>query len=223
MTSVSEAVAARKSVRAFLPKEVPLSLLEVILSRASRAPSGGNVQPWVVHVVTGDALIRLRDAVKASMSSNPAGEGTEYNVYPPDMKEPYRARQRKVAATMYALLDIARDDKMGRLLQMAKNFDFFGAPAAVFFSIDREFDRNQWAHLGMFMQTFALLATEAGLATCMQEAWAGYHKTIAEQLSLSDKYMLYCGIAVGYEDTDDIINRLETERAPLEDFATFLS
>ena len=91
----------------------------------------------------------------------------------------------------------------------------------LFFSLDRIFDRPQWAHLGMFMQNLMLLAEERGLATCPQEAWAALHRTVAEHLGLTDDRILYCGMALGYADEDAPINALRTERAPLDDFARF--
>ena len=221
MTSVSDAIAARKSVRAFLDREVPSALLKEIISTASRAPSGGNLQPWFVHVVTGDALADLKARVQAVMATSPLGEGTEYDIYPQDMKEPYRSRQRKVAGDMYALLGIERGDSFGRMAQMARNFSFFDAPAGLFFTIDRDMAQNQWAHLGMFMQSLALVAVEKGLATCMQEAWAIYYKTVGSFLDLSETQMLYCGMALGYEDESATVNRLETERADIAEFAVF--
>ena len=221
MITVSEAVRSRKSVRAFLEKPVPEQLLHEILETASRSPSGGNLQPWFVHVVSGAALTEVKGRVQKVMATNALGEGTEYDIYPQEMKEPYRSRQRKVAGDMYALLGIERGDKFGRMAQMARNFSFFDAPVGIFFAIDRGMAQNQWAHLGMFMQTLALVAVEKGLATCMQEAWAIYYKTVGEFLKLPSEQMLYCGMALGFEDQAALVNKLETERAPIDDFTCF--
>ncbi len=221
MTSVSEAVRSRKSVRAFLNKPVPDAVLREVLETASRAPSGGNLQPWFVHVVSSVALTKLKEQVQKVMATSPLGEGTEYDIYPQEMKDPYRSRQRKVAGDMYALLGIERGDKFGRMAQMARNFSFFDAPVGIFFAIDRDMAQNQWAHLGMFMQTFALVAVEKGLATCMQEAWAIYHKTVGEFLKLPPGQMLYCGMALGFEDRQAVVNDLTTERAALREFVSF--
>ncbi|MCI5046068.1 MAG: nitroreductase [Aquisalinus sp.] len=221
MTSVSEAVRSRKSVRAFLDKPVPDAVLREVLEIASRAPSGGNLQPWFVHVVSGVALTELKEQVQKVMATSPLGEGTEYDIYPQEMKEPYRSRQRKVAGDMYALLGIERGDKFGRMAQMARNFSFFDAPVGIFFAIDRDMAQNQWAHLGMFMQTLALVAVEKGLATCMQEAWAIYYKTVGEFLKLPPEQMLYCGMALGFEDRQAVVNDLTTERAELREFVNF--
>jgi nitroreductase len=219
---VSEAVAARFSARAFLDRPVPLEQIRRILDRARQAPSGGNLQPWYVHVVSGKQLRKLIGKVRRAALLHPRGQKPEYDVYPPQLHEPYRSRRYRCGEDLYAALDIPREDKAARLKQFAKNLEAFGAPVELFFSIDRRMGRNQWAHLGMFMQTVMLLAVEEGLQTCPQEAWSAFHSTVTRFLRLPAERMFYCGMAVGYADPDHPVNRWRTERAPLEELAQFL-
>ncbi|NHK28142.1 nitroreductase [Parvularcula flava] len=220
--SVSDAVMERRSIRAYTDQPVPRAVIEEILSLAARAPSGGNLQPWNVHVVTGEALDRLKAHMKEAIAASPTGEGTDFDIYPKNLPEPWRSRRHKVGEDLYALLGIERDNRLGRMLQFSRNYEFFGAPVGLFFSIDRQMGLPQWAHLGMFMQTIALLAVERGLSTCMQEAWAAFPKTVSAFLGLPDDRRLYCGMALGFADPDAPANSLRTERAALEDFAVFL-
>jgi nitroreductase len=171
MTTVTQTVLARRSCRAFLPVPVERGLIEEILGLAARAPSGGNLQPWRVDAVAGGALEELKRRTQESLAANPKGEPMELKVYPSPLPEPWRSRRFSSGEALYATLGIPRGDKSARLGQFARNFLFFDAPAALFFSIPRIFDRPQWAHLGMFMQNVMLLAEERGLATCPQEAW----------------------------------------------------
>jgi len=219
--SVTEIVRSRRSIRAFQPRPVERVLIEEMLDLAARAPSGGNLQPWHVDVLTGAALDALKAAVRGSFAAHPAGEGLEFTVYPSPLPEPWRSRRFESGEALYGTIGIPREDKAARLAQFARNYDFFGAPVALFFSIDRLFDRPQWAHLGMFMQCLMLLAEERGLATCPQEAWAAVHRTVARHLDLPAERILYCGMALGYADKAAAINGLRTERAELKDFATF--
>jgi nitroreductase len=219
---VAEAVAARYAARAFLDQEVPPEQIRRILNRARQSPSGGNLQPWHVYVVTGNRLEDLIARVRSRSAEQPAGEPREYNVYPPELHEPYRSRRWRCGEDLYAALGIPREDKEARMRQFAKNLEAFGAPMALFFSIDRRMGRNQWAHLGMFMQTIMLLAVEEGLHTCPQEAWSAFHETVAQFIGMPDSQMFYCGMAIGHADPDHAVNQWRTERAPLEDIATFL-
>lgn len=219
---VSDAINSRITTRAFLDKPVSGDVLRAILETAKRAPSGGNLQPWHVWVLGGAEMARFKAIIKAKLAVSPRGEGTEYQIYPPELKEPYKARRFKCGEDMYATINVPREDKFGRLLNFARNFEFFGAPAAYFFAIDRQMQQGQWADLGMFMQSIMLLAREHGLHTCPQEAWAIWHKTAGEFFSIPPELMLFCGMGIGTMDVAHPINTLKTERAPLGEFATFV-
>lgn len=214
---VSQAVARRKSVRQFTADPVNDELLRGLLELAARAPSGGNVQPWRIYVVNGDSMTRFRDFI----ADQPIEPG-EYDIYPADLWEPYRTNRFALGEQMYATLGIGREDKAGRFEQFAKNGDFFGAPAALFCFIDRGMGRPQWSDLGMFLQTFMLLAQEAGLDTCPQEYWSVRHRAVTEFVGAPDSEMLFCGMAIGHADPDAPINSLVSERMPLDQWATFV-
>lgn len=217
--SVTEAILGRRSTRAFLPREVDRALIEELLEIAARAPSGGNLQPWHVDVLAGEPLADLKAAALAALTEErPA---LELTIYPSPLPEPWRGRRHRSGEALYEAIGIAREDRPARLAQFARNFDAFGAPVLLFFSIERIFDRPQWAHLGMFMQTLMLVAEERGLATCPQEAWAAVHELVAEHVALPAGRILHCGMALGHADPAAPINHLRTERAPLEAFATF--
>jgi nitroreductase len=217
---VSEAIDTRMSCRAFLGTPVPELTVRAILNLARRAPSGGNLQPWIVYVVTGAPLRELVAQVRALAADQPLGQATEYPIYPPNLKEPYRSRRYKVGEDLYAAIGIGREDKAGRLRQYSRNCEFFGAPVGLFFCLDRIMGVDQWADVGMFMQNVMLLAREHGLHTCPQEYWAGWYKTVTEFLQVPAELMLFCGMGLGYRDEAAPINRLRTDRVALEEFVT---
>lgn len=218
---VSDALASRKSIRAFRPDPVSSDTIREILRVASRAPSGGNVQPWRVRVLTGAARDELVRRVAEKRKDMPMGEAPEYNIYPPKLTEPYRTRRFRVGEMMYETLGIPREDKMARLKSFSRNWEFFGAPVGLIFTMDRQMQEGQWADLGMFMQSIMLLAREHGLHTCPQEAWATFHPVLREYLKIPDNEMIFCGMALGYGDDEAAINTLQSERAPLDEIVTF--
>lgn len=219
--SVSQAIQTRRSIRDFLDRPVPLSKIKKIIEIASRSASGGNLQPWKVSVLAGDARDEFVLTVSERMKETPFGEGSEYEIYPANLENPYRSRRGKVAGEMYALVGIERDDSAARARQMALNFEFFGAPVGMFISIDRKMGPPQFADLGIFLQSIMLLAREEGLHTCPQEAWSLWGKSIREFTGISEDDLIFCGVALGYANPDAVINELYTERASLEEFATF--
>lgn len=222
--SVDQAILSRRSVRAFLPTPVAREDIAAILEVAARAPSGTNIQPWKVTVLTGAARQRLVDAIQAVYHDKQAAAAhtEEYAYYPRQWVSPFIERRRKVGWDLYALLGLGREDKAGMAAQHARNFQFFDAPVGLIFTIDRVLEQGSWLDYGMFLQNIMVAARGRGLDTCPQAAFTQFHKIIAEQLQLPANETLVCGMALGYADPAKIENSLITERVPLEQFARFL-
>ena len=216
--NVSDAVMNRSSIRAYLDKPVDDNLLKNLLRKAARSPSGGNLQPWKIFVINNNSMQSFLDF----QSSWDALETSAYDIYPANLKEPYRTSRFELGEQMYALLGIGRDDKNARIDQVMKNFQFFGAPCAFFCFIDRQMGPPQWSDLGMFLQTFMLLAAEAGLDTCAQEAWSMKQDSVSKFVGSEEHDMLFCGMCIGYKDKEALVNQLESDRRPIDDWATFL-
>jgi nitroreductase len=220
--SVAELLKARTSIRAFESTPISRATVYALLDAARWAPSGGNLQPWKVIAVSGEAKERVVNLAVQTLLKNPAGEVGAHPVYPEKLEEPYRSRRFKIGEDMYALLGIGRENKPARLAWFARNYSFFGAPVGLFFIIDRKMGHGQWAHLGMFMQSLALAAQDQGLSTCMQESWAMLRDTLHAHFGLPEHEMIYCGMALGYADAEAPVNSLRSDREPVEGFATFV-
>ena len=219
--NVDDALRTRISIRNYLDKPVSEQVVREILDVARWSPSGGNLQPWRVRVVSGDARSAITNLAVSVLAADPSGEADEHPIYPPSLWEPYRSRRFKIGEDMYALLGIPREDKPARLQWVARNYQFFGAPVGLFFIIDRGMGNGQWAHLGMFMQSVALAATARGLGTCMQESWAMVRKSLHGHFGLSEQELVYCGMALGHPDPEAPVNRLRSDRAEVDEFAGF--
>jgi len=215
--NVDKALKTRVSTRVFKRDAVPEALVREIIDAARFAPSGGNLQPWKVIVVAGDA----RDAVVRLGKANGPGDEGERFVYPANLWEPYRTRRYKVGEDMYALLGISREDKPARYAHVARNFDFFDAPVGLFFVIDARMGYGQWAALGMFIQSLALAATARGLGSCMQEFWARQRAPLHAHFGLDANELIYCGMALGYADETAPVNALRTDRASVDEITVF--
>ncbi len=215
---VSKAVSERKSIRSFLDKKVSNELIKELLHKSARSPSGGNLQPWKIYVINNESMKKfLHFQEKWTKPETPA-----YDIYPPKLKEPYRTSRFELGEKMYELLEIPREDKDGRIAQVMKNFRFFDAPCAFFCFVDRQMGPPQWSDLGMFLQTFMLLAKEAGLDTCAQEAWSMKHDSVSEFVQADQEDILFCGMCIGYQDETQKVNSLNSDRRPLQDWAKFL-
>lgn len=222
--AVDAAITSRHSMRAYLPTRVPRETVEQILAVAARAPSGTNTQPWQVHVLTGEAKARLSRRIRAAYDdpAERARHTEEYAYYPTEWVSPYIDRRRKVGWDLYGLLGIGKADKARMHEQHGKNYDFFGAPVGLIFTIDRVLRQGSWLDYGMFLQNVMVAARARGLHTCPQAAFTQFHRLIAEELALPESQMVVCGMALGQADPAAVENTLVTEREPVAGFARFL-
>ena len=212
----------RKSCRAFLDRPVDPQLLRSIITKAARAPSNGNLQPWQIYIVTGAALASLKQTTKQLVDDQVPLQTPEYQVYPKPLKDMYDQRRQEIGEDLYRVLGIPREDKQKRRGQFAKNALMFNAPVGVFAYIDRSLSYGQWMDLGMYLQSVMLLCEGHGLATCAQGYWTFFHETVRQTTGASDDLMLACGIAIGFEDQDAPINKVRSSRVAVEDFAVFI-
>jgi nitroreductase len=217
-----EAIRTRRSVRAFLPTPVARATVEELLALAARAPSGTNIQPWKVRVVAGEARDRLVRAILGALDRDgQAAHKRDWNYYPVNWREPFLSRRRKIGWDMYGLLGIKKGDFEGTERQRRRNYEFFGAPVGLIFTLDEDLEIGSWLDLGIFMGTVMIAARGQGLDTCPQAAFADFHAVIRRELGIPDNEIVICGMALGYADESDPVNRLVTERASPSEFAVF--
>lgn len=220
--STQEAIRTRRAVRSFLPTPVARESIEELLALAARSPSGSNIQPWKVRVVSGEVRDRLCAAILSALDRDgQAVHKREWNYYPVKWREPFLARRRKIGWDLYGLLGIAKGDFEGTEKQRRRNYEFFGAPVGLVFTLDEDLEIGSWLDLGIYIGAVMIAARGMGLDTCPQAAFADFHKVIRAELGIPENEIIVCGMAIGHADRDAVENRLVTERAPVAEFATF--
>ena len=217
---VYEAVRSRRAVRAFTNEPVSREVLERVLSAAAWAPSGSNIQPWHIYVLTGEPLVELKRRADERVAAGDPGDEREYEMYPAALKSPYHERRSAFGKQRYGALGVSREDQETRRRIAAQNWNFFGAPAGLFCYIDRDLGLPQWADVGGYLQTVMLLLRDEGLHSVLQMAWSVYRKTVAEVLSPPSELILYCGMSIGFEDVK--VHEDHIGRAPLDETAIFV-
>ena len=220
--AVDDAISTRQSVRAFLPTPVERATVEKLLKLAARSASGSNIQPWRVRVVAGEIKQRLTRAIFEAV----ARDGfepyqREWNYYPVNWREPFLSRRRKIGWDMYGLLGVAKGDFEGTHRTRMRNYEYFGAPVGMIFTLDEDLEIGSWLDLEIYLGTLMIAARGHGLHTCPQAAFADFHKIIRPILNIGEKEVIVCGMALGHIDPDAPVNKLVTERAPLCDYASF--
>ena len=222
--AANEAITSRRSIRAFLPTPVPRAVIEELLAVAARAPSGTNIQPWQVHVLTGAAKEALSRDIRAAYD-DPAERARHtqiYAYYPNEWRSPYIERRRKVGWDLYSLLGIGKADKARMHEQHARNYTFFGAPVGLMFTIDSHLEQGSWLDYGMFLQSVMVAARGRGLDTCPQAAFMQFHRIIGEHIGAPENEQVVCGMSLGFADPAAVENTLVTEREPVASFTRFL-
>lgn len=221
-TTVADAIRSRRSVRAYLDKEVSREILDEIFALAARSPSGSNHQPWKVYALTGATLKRVGDAIKGAYLDGETGHTRDYKYYTDPLTEPYQARRRAAGWGMYGLLGISRADKDKMKAQRSTNYNFFGAPVGLVFVIDKQLETGSYLDYGLFMQTVMLAARSFGLHTCPQASIGEYPDIVRRELGLTEEWLVLAGMALGYADPDALVNGFTPDRAPVEEFLTIL-
>ncbi|OEC88831.1 nitroreductase [Acinetobacter sp. YK3] len=225
---VDEAITSRHSVRAFLDTPVDPQTIRDILTVASRAPSGTNVQPWKVYVVTGQKRAEMIDRVCAAqieLLQKPelAAQYQEtFAYYPETWISPFIDRRRANGWGLYGLLGIQKDEKEKMAAQQLRNFQLFDAPVALYFTVNKIMGIGSKMDISMMLQNVMVAAKARGLDTCPQAAWNHFHPIVLDILGAPDDEELVCTIALGYADPDHIVNTFITPREPVENFTVFL-
>lgn len=217
--NVDQAIRTRRSVRGFLPTEVPEEILHEIFALGQAAPSGCNAQPWAPHVVSGAALEALREELVAT-----ARKGVAYDSdLPPERKFDgvYRRRQVDAAVQLYGALGIGRSEVAARNEAFFANLAFFGAPHAVFIFLPKPFDIWEAIDAGIYAQTLILAMTARGIASCAQGALGLYPSIVRRHLGVGNEQRLLFGISFGYEDPSAKANATRVGRAPVQDAVRF--
>lgn len=214
------ALDSRSSARVFKSDPVSRDLVEEILERAARSPSGTNVQPWKVYVAMGPARERLSRELLAYRAENPEDGDKEWPSVSKRV-EPYLSRMRTLGKEMYTLLEIPKGDKKANWEQWGRNYKFFDAPVGLIFTIDKDLDRTSWLDIGIFIQSLMLSATARGLDTCAQGAWNQFWTVTKDVLEIPDNEYVVCGMSLGYADETAPVNTLVADREPVSSFAFF--
>ncbi len=199
-----EAIESRRSVRAFKPDPIPAHVLNKILQAASASPSYTNTQPWEVAVVSGkrrdelaEKLLGLARAKAPTSPGLPVPKG-----WPAGMDE----RSREHGARRLGTLGLARDDAEGREKLRLMNFEFYGAPCALFLFMDGSLGEWSIFDMGLFAQTLILAAHSLGVESCLQASVTGYAPEIKKYLGVAEGKKLVIGISLGYPDDKAVLN-----------------
>lgn len=219
---VFAAARSRRSIRAYKPDPVPLQLLRDIVELGRHAPSGSNIQPWRVHVLTGATLKRVGSAIQSAFLSDEPGHQRDYDYYTDPVFEPYLKRRRECGWGLYGTLGIGRGEHEKSKAYRASNYTFFGAPAGLVFTIERKLEKGSWLDYGMFLQTLMLAARAKGLHTCAEASIASYPDVVRRELSLSNDWVVICGMAMGYADNTAVVNTFQPSRIALDEYAIFV-
>jgi nitroreductase len=224
---------SRRSIRAFSDQPVSREQVDALLARALESPSWSNTQPYKVAVAMGADLEGLREELstrfaratalqKASLPAKLAG-ALKGGVMPdgdfkPIIHYPQDLQPRRVATGigLYQTLGIGREDRAARDAQMARNFRFFDAPAALFLFVHEGLGVYSALDAGIFMQSLMLAATNEGLGTCAQGALALWRSPVAARFEIPRQYKLLCGLSLGYP-LDAPVNRFKPARRALEE------
>jgi len=211
----------RHSVRAFLPKSIPTEELQEIFNLAQSSVSNCNVQPWQNYVVSGNALKKLSENfIQQLMNGAQPNPDFDWAI---NYQGVHRERQFGAANALYSAMGIERDDKKSRQMAMARNWQFFDAPHAIFFCMEKYLGIMGAVDMGIYAQTLSLIMQDRGISNCMQGALGQFPEPIRKSLNIPDEIGVLFGMSFGYEDTKANANQSRTNREDTSQAIQFIS
>ena len=214
---VLDAITHRRSTRAFLNKAVDKETIQQILDVAKWSPSGTNLQPWNVYILTGETLKKVSAGIVDAFNNGDKGK-PEYEYYPTGKVEPYHGRRFSCGMALYKALEIGREDTEKRHQNWVANYQFFGAPVGFVLTLDNHLNKGSWIDAGLFLQSVMLSARGHGLETCPEFSIAEFPHIVKPILGIPNDCTLVTGMALGYGDPDAPVNNYRTEREPVDGF-----
>ncbi|MYR08118.1 nitroreductase [Gordonia sp. SID5947] len=211
----------RWTCRQFRPEPVPRADIDRLLRLAQRTPSWCNTQPWHTVVTEGEGTARLRQALLDQVDSG--GAISSDIAWPPGYEGVYQERRRECGMALYETLGITREDKLGKAMQMRRNFEFFDAPHVAIITTTESLGAYGAVDCGLYIGTFLLAAQSLGLGAAPQAALASYSELLHRELDIPADRHVVAGISFGYADADAPVNTFRTTRADLADAVTFVS
>lgn len=219
--SLEETLKARRSVRGFLKKQVPETVIHKAFELARLSPSNSNIQPWWIYVASGktrDTIQKkLYDQMKNKVTSHPDFQ------YPQKFHGVYRERQVDCGLTLYSEMKIERDDREGRINALLRNFQFFDAPHMAFICMEKDFPQTVAVDVGIYAQTLMLAFTALGVSTCAMGSMREHPNIAKEVFNIDDNLGILFGIAFGYEDVEVPANKTRMARVSFQSYVSFLN
>ena len=202
-----EAIEGRKSTRALKPDPVPKEIIENILQLAVKAPSAINLQPWEFTVVGGKEKERLcRRLLKAYSERRVSCSPKTTRPLPPEVER----RWKKLSQEMKPCVDqlgIPYEDFINE-----GSFNFYGAPTAIIISMDQAFPKTRLVCIGAALGYLILAAHAHGLGTCPIGIITAFEDEIKDQLNIPEGKKVILGVAIGYPDWENPVNRFKSSR-----------
>lgn len=211
--NVTQALNARRSIRAFLPNPVEKEKLIALVTAAVRTPSWGNSQPWEVFIATGDTLDRIKEGYRERYAKK--STAVQEIPHPVEWPEAVKKRQKQLRP------DMVRDcgdavEQFGLL-----NRTLFNAPAVLYICMDKILSPWSLYDIGAYSQSLMLAALEQGLSTIPAIMLVHYPDVLRKELNIPDNLTIVMGIAIGYADEENKINNFISGRSPLSETVHF--
>ena len=213
---VLEGIKTRRSTRGFRPKPIPRDVMNRILEAVSNTPSYTNTQPWEVVIVSGKKKDELSKVIfelaKAKAPTSPDLP------MPKGWPSEHQARSGEHGARRLATLGIERGDEEGRQKLNLMNYEFYGAPCAVFLFIDGSLGEWSIFDMGLFAQNLILAAHSQGVESVLQASVTNYTPQIKKFLGIPEGKKLIIGISLGYPDEKAKLNTYRSIKQKAADF-----
>lgn len=219
---IMDAIKKRKSIRAYTADPVSKETVQQLLEAAMMAPSGSNTQPWKFYVVGGEKKAELDEVLLNCLAEGRTTTNelqTERAGGDKAVQEQLTSRRSTLAQ---GIMETLTKNDLPLEIFAKGSFRYFGAPVAIFVTMDQSQGENTFVSIGAAVENLMLAAVEKGLGTC----WIGmalmYSKEIKEFLTIPDTERIVTSLALGYPDEDAPLNLFKSARDPFDSFVEWI-
>ena len=211
-----ELMKKRHSARYFLSKPIPEEILKEIMSTSLLTPSWGNSQPWNIYIASGNTLEGIR---KDWIAKNKEVTKWYYDINAGHRTDFSERCQENINKVLKEFSDVLKDRNLKEFMEV--NYIIFNAPTVVYITVPKKRTEYNIFDTGALEMSIILSAKEKGIDSVPAYEIIKYTDIIRKYMKVPENEDIIIGIALGYEDKYNALNKIRSVKLTLDEACHF--